>query len=79
MAMHQFLSLHLKENWFYLWLYVNEISNIEFVLKNYPPTLVAAGHGFLPNTVSQNLFQQSYVVETFFLTLGVFFISLLSN
>ena len=32
-------------------------SIVDFVMKNCPPLLVAAGHGFLANTVSKNLFQ----------------------
>ena len=32
-------------------------SIVDFVMKNCPPLLVAAGHGFLANTVSKNLLQ----------------------
>ena len=33
------------------------VLNCRFCYENCPPLLVAAGHGFLANTVSKNLFQ----------------------
>ena len=45
-------------------------------MKKYLPLLAVAGHGFLANTVSKNLFQQSYVVKRLLNSWSIFHFTL---